>query len=105
GYGMFFSLGLGSGFLIAVIVGICVAGLAAVLLERVAFRPLRGASVPVLLLASLAVSLALNVIFQNVISPRPVSIDVPSFLTGTISVLGLNIGAPQVLAGVGSVVL
>jgi branched-chain amino acid transport system permease protein len=72
--------------------------LAAVLMERIAFRPVRGASVTTMLLTSFAVSGILQVVFQNVISPRPRGIVLPPELSGVISVAGIDFGIIQLTA-------
>ena len=51
---------------------------AALLMERIAFRPVRGASGATMLLTSFAVSIILQVLFQNLISPRPRGIQLPT---------------------------
>jgi branched-chain amino acid transport system permease protein len=98
GYTIFFSMGAGLPFAAAAAVGILVAGLAAVLMERVAFRPVRGASATTLLITSFALSIVLQVAFQNLISARPKGIQVPDLLTGTISIAGLQLGTIQALS-------
>lgn len=82
-----------------VILGALAMGLfAAVLMERVAFRPVRGASVTTMLLTSFAVSGILQVVFQNVISPRPKGIVLPPELSGVITVAGIDFGIIQLTA-------
>ena len=71
GYAIYFSINTGLSFGVAILVGITAAGIAALLMERIVFRPLRGSSVPVLLLASIAVSAGLQVLFQDTINARP----------------------------------
>jgi branched-chain amino acid transport system permease protein len=98
GYAVFFSMDAGLPFAAAAAVGVLAAGLAAVLMERVAFRPVRGANSTTLLITSFAVSIVLQVAFQNLISARPKGIDVPGFLTGTISIGGMQLGTIQALS-------
>lgn len=98
GYAMYFSLQAGLSFVFAALLGIAAAGAAAMLMERVAFRPLRGASVPTLLLASLAVSIILQILFQTLISPRPKAIAVPEVLSKTISIGSLNVAVVQIVS-------
>jgi len=71
---------------------------AALLMERIAFRPVRGAGVATMLLTSFAVSVILQVTFQNVISPRPRGIQLPPEMSQVIQVLGVGIGLIQLLA-------
>lgn len=98
GYTMFFALSAGMPFWLAALVGVLVATASAVLTERIAFRPLRGAGTEVLLLASFAVSVILHVLFQDLISARPKAIQIPSSLSGYISIGSLDIGKVQMLS-------
>lgn len=98
GYAIFFSLGAGLPFLVAILLGVIAAAVAAVAMERVAFRPLRGASVPILLLASMALGSALQVLFQNLISARPEAVSAPQFLSGTVGAGGVNLGVIQTIS-------
>lgn len=98
GYAIFFSLSAGMPFWAAAIVGIIAATVSALVMERIAFRPLRGAGSEVLLLASLAVSVVLHVLFQNLISTRPKPVEVPSSLSGFFTFGGLQIGKVQTLS-------
>lgn len=98
GYTMFFALGAGIPFPAAVLLGIIAAALAAVAMERVAFRPVRDASMATMLLTSLAVSTILHMLFQNLISARPKPIPVLEWMTGSIDLLGLNMGVIQAIS-------
>jgi branched-chain amino acid transport system permease protein len=98
GYAIFFAVGAGLPFGLAAVVGLLAAGLAAVLMERIAFRPVRGASATTLLITSFAVSIVLQVAFQNLISARPKGIHIPDVLTGTIDIAGLQVGTIQALS-------
>ncbi|MGE0117561.1 MAG: branched-chain amino acid ABC transporter permease [Dongiaceae bacterium] len=95
GYGLWLvlllSLPFGLGLVVAVAVGVA----AAVAMERVAFRPVRGANAAALLLTSFAVSGILQVAFQVLISPRARPVPIPSFLGGAWTVGGLQLGAIQ----------
>ncbi len=61
-------------------------------MERIAFRPMRGASVTSLLLTSFAVSSLLKVVFQNGISARPQAVAMPGWMTGAFSFGDFTIG-------------
>jgi branched-chain amino acid transport system permease protein len=61
-------------------------------MERVAFRPMRGASVTSLLLTSFAVSSLLKVVFQNGVSARPQAVAMPGWMTGAFSLGDFTIG-------------
>ncbi|MEM8551622.1 MAG: branched-chain amino acid ABC transporter permease [Pseudomonadota bacterium] len=92
GYGVFATLLFGLPIPAAIVVGICVAVLSAVLMERVAFRAMRGASVVSLLITSFAISEILKVLFQNGISARPKPISLPPELSGSYQVADLTVG-------------
>jgi len=98
GYAMFFAIGAGIPFPIAVIIGIGAATLAAILMERIAFRPVRDANTATMLLTSFAVSTILHMLFQNLISARPKAIPVPDSMIGAINLGGLSIGVIQVMS-------
>ena len=71
GYGLCFALIFGLPFGLAVVVALAVAIVLVLVMERTAFRPVRGANGTTLLLTSFAVSAILRVLFQNFISARP----------------------------------
>ena len=98
GYAMFFAIGAGLGLPLAIVLGIACATLAAVAMERVAFRPVRDANTATMLLTSLAVSTILHMLFQNLISARPRAIPVPSWMIGAVDVGGLAIGVIQLMS-------
>lgn len=98
GYGMCFALLSGMPFGIAVAIGLLIAMILAMLMERIAFRPVRSASGTTLLLTSFAVSAILRVIFQNFISARPKPVPMPMSLSGTIEIGGLHIGIIQAIS-------
>ncbi len=93
GYAMWFAtVQFGAPLPVVMAAAILTALAAAVLMERIAFRPVRGASGATMLLTSFAVSVTLQVTFQNVISPRPRGIQLPPELSQVIPVLGVGIG-------------
>jgi len=96
GYSLLFQTAWGVPFWIAVILSILFAGLCAVGMERIAFRPLRGRSPMTLLITSFAISGALHVIFQVAISPRSKPIQIPEFLSGYITIGDVFIGRAQI---------
>jgi branched-chain amino acid transport system permease protein len=105
GYGMCFALIAGLPFGLAVIVAIAVAVVLVLLMERIAFRPVRGASGTTLLLTSFAVSAILRVLFQNFVSARPKPVPMPMSLSGTIEIAGLHIGIIQAISILMTVVM
>ena len=98
GYGVFFSLLLGWPIPAAIIVGISMSIIAAVAMERLAFRAMKDASVVSLLITSFAISEILKVLFQNGISARPKPIALPSELSGSYEVGGIVIGVIPTLS-------
>lgn len=95
GYGLCFALLLGLPFPLAVCAALMIAIMLAMLMERIAFRPVRGASGTTLLLTSFAVSAILRVLFQNFISARPKPVPMPESFSGTIEIGGLHLGLIQ----------
>ncbi|MFC0246849.1 branched-chain amino acid ABC transporter permease [Falsochrobactrum ovis] len=95
GYGLCFALIAGLPFGASVIFGIVVAVALVLLMERAAFRPVRGANATTLLLTSFAVSAILRVLFQNFVSARPQAVPMPTSFSGIIEIGGLHIGVIQ----------
>ncbi len=98
GYGIFFSLAAGFPFPLALAAGIGLAIVAAVSMERIAFRPVRRASPTIMLLSSFAVSTILHILMQNLIATRPKAIAIPEALAGAVNIGTLQIGAIQLLS-------
>ena len=86
GYTVFFCLSLGVPSILIIPLALLAAAGAAALMERIAFRPLRGATGTTLLLTSFAVSGILQVLFQNFISTRPRPVPIPESLAGAIAI-------------------
>jgi len=103
GYSIIFTAGASVPFGLAVTAGILIAMMVATLMERIAFRPVRGAALATMLLTSYAVSSILHVVFQNFISPRPVALAVPEVLLSTVRIAGLTLGTVQLLSIVATV--
>ena len=95
GYTMFFAVSAGLPLPIVAALAIATGMVAAIAMERIAFRPVRGASGVTLLLTSFAVSAILQVSFQNFISPRPRGVPLPEAFNQTINVGGISIGVIQ----------
>jgi branched-chain amino acid transport system permease protein len=105
GYVMFFAASALLPFPVVVVLAVAGATVAAVLMERVAFRPLRGAGPSALLLSSFAVTLILEIVFVNSISARPKAVPIPSWLGESVSIAGIRLGVTQLLSIVLTVVL
>lgn len=95
GYGLLFAGLSGLPFEFAAPLAIGLAITAAVLMERIAFRPVRGASAATMLVTSFAVSVALQVLFQNLIATRPQAVLLPAWLSGALHLGGLTVGVIQ----------
>lgn len=98
GYGIFYTLLLGVPYPLALLAGVLIAAFAAVLMERIAFRPVRNASGTTMLLTSFAVSTILHILFQNFISARPKALPVPDAIVGALTVGSMQIGIIQLLS-------
>lgn len=103
GYALLASLLFGLPFPVAAAVAIGCGAVAAVAMERVAFRPMRRANVTSLLLTSFAVSSLLKVIFQNGVSARPQAVAMPGWMTGALSFGDFTIGVGPAISIVVSV--
>lgn len=72
--------------------------LMAVVLERAAFRRLRGSSPATLLITSFAVSIVLQTLFQTMISPRPQPAPMPEFFASAVSLGSFQTGSIQAIS-------
>lgn len=64
----------------------------ACMMELIAFRPMRAASITSLLLTSFAVSVLIRVLLQNGISARPMPVALPAWITGHLSLGPITVG-------------
>jgi branched-chain amino acid transport system permease protein len=85
-------------WLIVAVISIVMAVLASLLLERVAFRPVRHASPNTMLITSFAVSTLLQNAALLLISPRTRAVRVPSFFIENVTVGGLLISKSNLLS-------
>jgi len=83
---------LGAPWLVAALIGLLAAVLSGILMELLAFRPVRGADPNTLLLTSFAMSLLIQAALVMTISPRPQPVPVPRFLTRVVYVGPLHLG-------------
>lgn len=98
GYAIWFSLLYALPVPIVIALGLAVAALTSVAMERVAFRAMRGASVTSLLITSFAVSEIIKVLLQNGISARPVPVVLPGWLTATVDLGVARVGMISVIS-------
>jgi branched-chain amino acid transport system permease protein len=89
GYSMLVLFGAGLPWPIVFALGIVAAGVAAVLMERIAFRPVRGAPQVTVLLTSLALSLIIQNVFLLFVGARPKSVGLPTWTSANFHVGGI----------------
>lgn len=95
----------GISFVFAVPLALLASTLAAVLMERVAFRPVRNSSGATMLVTSFAVAMILQVLFQNLISVRSQPVLLPEALSGSVTIGGLVIGVNKLVAIISTVIM
>lgn len=91
---------LGVPFWLQVPSAIAAAGIAAVLMERLAFRPLRGASFLTLLFSSFALSVIIQNLFLALVSPRQQGVPLPDVFNEAVQVGPFTIGYLQIITAV-----
>lgn len=96
-YTMYLEYKAGLPFGVQVVSCIVAAGIGGLLMERVAFRPLRGASFVTLLFSSFAVSVIIQNAFAAAVSPRPQAVPVPDVFNSVLHVGGITIGWLQII--------
>lgn len=95
----------GISFVFAVPLALLASTFAAILMERVAFRPVRNSSGATMLVTSFAVAMILQVLFQNLISVRSQPVLLPEALSGSITIGGLIIGINKLVAIISTVIM
>jgi len=104
-YGALLLLVLGTTFWVAALGGIVASTIAGLLMERVAYRPIRGAPDVSMLLTSFAVTILLENVAILVFSPTPRAFPAPSFLNSTFRFGQLQISKIDVVAIIVAVIL
>jgi len=104
-YGALLLLVLGTPFWVAALGGIVASTIAGLLMERVAYRPIRGAPDVSMLLTSFAVTILLENVAILVFSPTPRAFPAPSFLNSTFRFGQLQISRIDVVAIIVAVIL
>ena len=105
GYALVFLSAASLPFAVAAPAAVLVAMASAVILERLAFRPVRRASGATMLLTSFAVAVLLQLGFQLFISTRPQIVPLPALLTDSIDIGEISIGANRLISIVVAVVV
>jgi len=96
-YTMYFEHQKGVPFAVQAPSAIVAAGVAAILMERLAFRPLRGASFLTLLFSSFAVSVIIQNLFLALVSPRQKGVPLPNVFNEAIRFGAYSVGWLQVI--------
>ncbi len=98
GYILVYLASIGVPMYLAMPAAVILTMLSAMLMERLAFRPVRGANGATLLITSFAVAILMQLAFQIFISTRPLIVPLPEFLSQTFLVGGIVIGVNRILA-------
>ena len=97
GYTLYLLNEQGVAFAFQVPLALLAAAATAVVMERVAFRPLRGSGFTTLLLSSFAVSVIIQNAFLAFVSPRPRGVPLPDWMGGVLTVGPFTVGWLQVI--------
>jgi branched-chain amino acid transport system permease protein len=97
-YGALLALTAGAPVWAAVLIGITASVLVGLAMERVAYRPIRGAPDVAMLLTSFAVTIFLENVAILVFSPTPRPFPTPPLLSNALQFGGLRIAAVDILA-------
>ena len=97
GYTMWWTLKHGVPWALVLLLVPLVCAVAAMLMERIAFRPLRGAGLVTLLITSFAVSYFLQTVFQIGISAAPEGIELPGWVNDTVHVGSYTIASVKLI--------
>ena len=89
---------IGLPFALAIPLAVIGAMLAAMAMERIAFRPVRNASGATMLVTSFAVAMILQVLFQNLISARSQPVIIPDVIATSVALGGFVIGVNKLVA-------
>ncbi len=97
-YAALLSIVIGAPFWLASLIGIAASTLTGVVMERVAYRPIRGAQDVAMLLTSFAVTIFLENAAILIFSPTPRPFPTPPVLAGAVQIGGLRIATVDVAA-------
>ena len=97
-YAMLAGANLEMPFAVQVLMALVAAAVVAILIELIAFRPLRGASFATLLFSSFALSVIIQNALRSFVGARQKTISMPGFFDSTITVAGLTLGVLPLLA-------
>ena len=106
GYAMLAATYAGLPFIVVALIGVLAAGVSSVLMELIAFRPLRNASFVSLLFTSFAVAQLIQGAFRQAVSVRSRGIPVPAFFDEAIQLGPVRISVLSIItAGIGAISL
>ncbi len=97
-YAALLSIVMGAPFWLAGLIGIAASTLTGLVMERVAYRPIRGAQDVAMLLTSFAVTIFLENAAILIFSPTPRPFPTPPVLAGAVQIGGLRIATVDVAA-------
>jgi branched-chain amino acid transport system permease protein len=98
GYAMYGMYLLGVPWAAFAVLSVLVGVVAALAMERVAFRPVRNASPATMLLTSLGLSIIIQGLLQMFVSPREKAVPQPDWLLSSYELAGLRVQTQQVAA-------
>lgn len=98
GYALVGLAALGLPIGIGIVVALLAVMIASVAMERIAFRPVRGADGATLLLTSFAVAVLIQLAFQLFVSTRPQVVQLPAFLSAAFDIAGVTISVNRILS-------
>jgi len=96
----------GMPWLLWVVAGLVATVAAALVMERLAFRPMRGALPTTMLIASVGLSIFISSAFEAFVSPRVRAVPQPDWMNNNVAILGLQVRVSYILViGVTAVAL
>jgi branched-chain amino acid transport system permease protein len=105
GYSALFLLAAGAPLLAMILPTLALVALTSIAMERVAFRPVRGADAATLLITSFAVSVFIQNLASLTISPRPRGLPIPAQLTEVLTVGPLRIPPLEAVTAVTAIIV
>ena len=105
GYTLLYCGLAGFPFPVSVLCAIVAAIIAAILMERIAFRPVRNASAATMLVTSFAVATILQILFQNLISTRSQPVLIPDVLSDSLILGNFLIGWNKLAAIAATIIM
>lgn len=105
GYILMFCGLAGVPFYLSAPIAVTGAMVAAMAMERLAFRPVRNSSGATMLVTSFAVAIILQTLFQNFISKRSQPVILPDLFAQSVEIAGLTIGVNQISSIVITIVM